>query len=689
MNTIKKLSLALLPLFCLTMVVSCKDNSQDPGNVTLKKDSTINLGKQEISASLAGGTYIIEYSIVNPHEGEKISAEASTDWVNDFKYNISGALSFNVDANPTSTPRECLVTVKYRYAEDVAFIVKQNAKMNKGFALENVSSTYFTYTVDVIPEDKKAGYIVMSAHPEYIVASGFETPEDFYEDDVLYFNWVGGFYGMSAAQVMQTRCRIGDQLGLEFTGAAPCTPYTFYCYYFDYDSGALLSDVALFTVTTASPELTEVDFTMEHTVESCLVKAEVTPVAYEGDYYFDMLNSTLVESYLNDLVDLEGNPYFTTVEEVIEYWWDNAVQQMMTDYSITEILDMYSCAGTNNDGSARSQYDFELLANHDYYLIAFKMDESALCASTPKYRLIKTGDVEPSDNVIKPSVSNLTARTATISFETTNDDYYVAGWSTAAEWATFGNNDAERQQHFLTNYSYELISGSFSQNVINLEPDTEYVLYAFGSRGGKPTTTALYTCPFKTKSGEAGAVTIELRDLGYYDSSDFVSYPGYEFLANYTGCAILPIELVFSSEEHGAYFSDIYDWTGRYDIYTEEQYIDGLVWSINEYGGHTATHSYTLLEMGRNYEFVAIVLDTEGLFSDLYRKNINPTYDGCGDAANYVAWWDAYQESLNEGPELSSVTLFKKKGEKAAKASAMTFEHEQKAMSADELFPRR
>ncbi|MBQ2364733.1 MAG: hypothetical protein II288_04105, partial [Alistipes sp.] len=81
------------------------------------------------------------------------------------------------------------------------------------------------------------------------------------------------------------------------------------------------------------------------------------------------------------------------------------------------------------------------------------------------------------------------------------------------------------------------------------------------------------------------------------------------------------------------------------------------------------------LKFGGKYELVGIVLDTEGQYSDLYRRWVEPTYDGCGDAQDYVDWWDAYQESQSGGPELTSRTLFQKKSVNSAKASTMTFDH--------------
>ena len=698
MRTIKNfLMMGLMPIVALALLVGCEDPENQPGTKpNVEKDSEIVLGKSTVSVSLAGGSYIIEYSVKyngegeNPHRGEKITAEAAESWVNGFNYGITGALQFNVDANNTSVERECLVTVKYRYAEDAVFVVKQGAAVSASFTLENVSATYFDYTVDVIPENKTLPYIVMSATPEYIVASGFETGQDYYEDDLAYFAWLGQFYGQSAAEVMQTRAKVGDQRGVTVSGATSGVPYRFYCYYFDYETGALLSDVKIFVVETPRPQKQNVEFTMEtEIVDGCLVKANVVPVGYEGDYYFDVLNKELIDSYLEDEL---MSTFLTTPERVVEYWWSNSVQAMMQDLSTDQIISNYTCVGNNPDGSPKSYYEFELLANSTYYLFAYAMEEHAFCGSEPQIIEIQTGNVSMSDNVITPSISKVTARTATLTFTPTNDDYYVAGWEKASDWSTYGSNDAERQEYLIRNLDYYLLSGVQSTNVLNLESDTEYVVYAFGSRGGVATTSQIFTETFKTKSGEAGNVQVSFADLGYYDASDFASISGYEYLSNYSGNAILPIEVQFSEEEHGEWFQVIYDWTGRSDIYTDQQYMDTLVWHINEYGGMTATHTYTFLEFGREYEIAAVVLDTEGQFSSLYRKWVAPTYDGCGDAADYVAWWDAYQESQNSGPGLQSLVvneLFKQKGEKAERVSQKVFETKREVMAADEIIVRR
>ena len=673
MRTIKNLLWALLPIFALTMV-GCGDDPVEPNGPVIKKDSTIKLEKNKVDASLAGGTYVIGYAIENPHEGEKVTVEAAESWVNNFNV-ITGAISFDVDANTSDASRECLVTVKYRYADDAVFVVKQGAKVSAGFTLENVTSDYFSYTVDVIPDNKTQPYIVMSADPKYIAASGFETGEDFYEDDLAYFGWLGQFYGQSAVDVMQTRSKVGDERGINPGKGAAGIPYTFYCYYIDYESGALLSEVAFFEVKTKSPEKIAADFDVEYSVDGCVVHANVTPKdGFNGAYYFDMLNGLMVDDYLEtfDFLEDEG--------DVAEFYWSFAVQDMMFNGNMSgqTIVDMYNCQGNYEDGTPRSEFDFELLANHTYYLFAFAMEENGLCCSEPKIVKIETGSVPMSDNVITPSVSKITVQTAYISFKTTNNDYYIAGWEKASDWATYGNTDAERQQYLLEHLSYEFIQGDYEQNVIGLEGGTDYILYAFGSRGGVATTQQIFTCPFSTKSTDAGNATIEYVDNGYYAAEDLAELPGWEFFGGdyYSGTFILPLEYHIEGEWQ-AFYSNIYNWTGRNDLYNDKQYRDGLVWAINQYGSMNLDKSYSILANDSFYIIASMVIDTEGQYSEISKFEVRTSYDGARTKAeDFDAWWNE-----TSGPGLSSVVveqepkeLFRTKANHSNKLSVAGFE---------------
>ena len=649
MRTIKNLMWALLPIFALTFVVGCEKGPEDePQGPQVVKDSVIKLSANKVEASLAGGEYTMIYEIENAHAGEKITAEAAEAWVNNFNTSVSGILYFKVDANNSDKARECLVTVKYRYAEDVVFVVKQGAKETSGFALENITVDYFSYTVDIIPENKTAPYIIMSADPTYIVASGFETGEDFYEDDFAYFGWLGQWYGKSAVQIMQERSKIGDQRGVTAGKGASGIPYTCYLYYIDYDSGALLSDVYFFEITTKSPDYIPATFNVDYTVDGCVVSADVTSQDYEGAYYFDVLSKAMVQDYIDSL-DCVNTP-----AEAVKYYWSMAVMKMMNENEMSgsAIIDYYNCQGTYEDGTPRSQYDFELLAETPYYLFAFAMEEHGLCCSEPTIVEINTESVPMSDNVITPSVSKVTAETADISFTTTNGDYYIAGWEKASDWATYGNTDAERQQYLLANLSYEFISGDYSQTVLGLEQGVEYVLYAFGSRGGVATTSQIWTCSFTTKSG-LGAATIEFVDNGYYAAEDLAEIPGWEFFGGdyYSGTFIMPVEYRIEGE-WSAFFGNVYNWTGRNDLYNDEQYKDGLVWSINQYGSMTLDKTYCILQNDSFYIVAAMVIDTDGVYSPVAKHEVRTSYDGARtDASEFDEWWNG------TGASLSSVVI--------------------------------
>ena len=724
MKTLRNL---LWSLLCLTFVVACSEdpttepNKPTPGGPNITKDSVIKLKKNTINASLAGGNYTVEYSIQsdNEHKGAKISASANVAWITKIDVSTENIIKVTVAPNTGVESREGMVTIEYVWADPVALTVKQGAKVNKGFQLENIRPGYFEYTVDVIPEDTETPYIVMSAHPEYIVASEFKTGQDFYEDDLAYFDWLGQFYGLDAVGVMQARAKRGVERDIIVDEGASGIPYTFYCYYVDLESGALLSDVQMFTIKTLAPELKDIEFNINYEIiDGVMARTDVTVDGYEGDYYYDILPKQLVDSYLNDLVTIDGEKILKTNEEVIAYWWSNAVAENMKELSTEEIIAMFTCVGENSDGSLRSQFDYELLANVDYYLFAFTMEEHALCSSVPKIVSFRTGNVKPSDNVITPRIDKLTARTAKFTFDAENDDYYVAGWEKASVWATYGNNDAQIQDYLLHNVGFELLKGDVTTSVRDLEPATDYVLYAFGSRGGVATTQQIFKLPFRTKDGGAGSVSISFKDLGYYDCSDFAVVEGYEYLSGdtHSGEVVFPYEVVFSSEEHGDYFFDIYDWTGRSEseYYTDKQYIDGLLWSIDTYGSNTATHTYTFLKIGSKYELVAIVTDIDGMFSNLYRQWVEPTYDGCRDAAQFVAWWDAYQETQkveddnegdnegdneddNEGDvelqslvvDYSETKLFSNKVATAAKVSTTTIETKAVVPAHDEMVIRK
>lgn len=658
------LLMGLLPLVGFALLAGCDetpDKVDDKPVVPppVEKDATIRLAKTSITAAVSGGSYHIEYDIENAHQGEKLSAVAAEEWVYDFDTTLSGAIGFKVAPNDGDVERETLVTVSYRFAEDVTFVVKQGAMTSATFSVEKVESgsEYFSFTVNIFPSNKQLPYIVMSASPSYIAEWGLESDEALYMDDFSYFEYIGKFYGMSTVEVMQNRAKLGDERNLTVGQAIPGETYIIYCYYFDYDSGALISDIARFEITVDHPEVQDLDpnyFTFEYEIVGPRVHTDVKSSA-DVDYYYDVMT----EAELNYA---ESAGY--TKEEYIKKWWANIVGNMYHSdgYSTYDIVAQNTCQGTDSTtGRPRSQWSYDLLANTNYYLFAFNMSEDALCVTTPQFVKFTTGAVEPSDNQISISVDGITAYRASVNIEATydksEDNYrhaYVTHIATADEWKTFGANDTARMNYIKNNFALEYMWGNQSISYSNIEPDTEYVAYAFGLYGGV-VTTQLWTATFRTKSDAPGEVDITLKDLGYYDPADLAMEPGFEFFGSesYSGVAITPLSIEFSKKNHGDYFLEIYDWTGRNDEYNDEQYMSGLIWQIETYGSYSTTDTYTMLKWGGRYVIVGIVVDVNGQYSKLFKREYVPSYDNVRPVEDFIGWWNTW----NGGGSLQSLVV--------------------------------
>ena len=650
MRTLKNfLMLGLLPILALAFV-GCENNNPDgPNGPTPVKDSVIKLNEETVSASYGGGSVMVSYSIENPHSGEKISVKAEDNWVGDFDTSFTGAFSMVVKPNDTGAVRQTLVTVSYRYAEDVTFVLKQGTKLNAGFVIENVSAVdeYYSFTVNVLPTDKKTPFIMMSSDVFYL--SSFPnggTDEELYNDDMGYFGWLGSYYGESALDVLHARVKVGDQNNVTLGEGTPGLKYVFYAYYVDYETGARLSDIERLEITIMHPEMHELDFTFTHEVDGPSAHTSAVPAQEVENYYFDVISVDEV----NWAIDLGF-----TAEDYLKVWWAQTVVDRLEDnYTVDQIIGESTCVGVDEDGNPRSEYFYELAAGVDYYIFGFEIDSTnALCISKPKYEKFTSGYPEPSDNKISITVGEVSAYTASLSFTTTNNDHYVAGWETAEEWVSYGSNDAERMEYMMSNIAFEYLHGNTSTMAKGLVPDTEYVAYAFGMRGGVA-TTGLTTDRFTTSSPNAGKVSISMNEeVTYYRPDEIAEHDnvkwGHLASTDYQNKAIVAVEWIFSSPYYRCYSSNCYNWEGYNWEYDDEQYINGLIWNIEKGLITDTTFTYTDILWENRHVWTAIVVDEDGNYSSLYKREMYAEQSKAGDPAEFCEWWEACEENQNSG----------------------------------------
>ena len=137
-------------------------------------------------------------------------------------------------------------------------------------------------------------------------------------------------------------------------------------------------------------------------------------------------------------------------------------------------------------------------------------------------------------------------------------------------------------------------------------------------------------------------VAVEIVDNGYYLASDLATLPGWEFFGihSYSGRIILPLEFKITGEYTG-FFWTIWDWTGRSDIFTDQQYRDNLIWCIKHYGGMRPNKTYTILGNDSDYEVVAIAINPFGEYSDIAKLKINTSQAGTKkDPKEFEKWWN-------------------------------------------------
>lgn len=630
MLKIKTYALLLISVLGLAAFTSCDNNGDNP---TDKNAPEVVMEQTELNVGYEGGTYTIKFTVNNPVEGQYAIATPEKDWISEvFVDDLNGIITFDVAANAAKESRQSSVEVNYPGVKQPAqFTVIQEGYNVPLFSVSNVNSTLTTIKFDLLPLQKSDTYIVNVNTEKYIIEYGLEDDEALFQDDIAYFEWLGYWYGMSAEQIMAERAHTGDSFGLEVTSCIPGSVYVVYAYYVDLATGERTSEITRFPLESASVELDEVAFEWEYDVDEGYVYVEISPENYSGYYYFDMLYVPEVEDYIRT--------YGGTIEEYIELWWNTNVSNDINGGSVTadDIISGYCSQDFDT-------YTFDLWQESDYYLVAFAVESHAFCGSTPKYELITTGTVSPSDLVVTPYVSDVKSIRATIGYTASNStDPYLSGIITAEEFNSFGSTQEQQLIGLINAMSGNLqtSTGSFSGEVSGLTPATEYVSFAFGYRGGVPTTD-LFSINFTTLSDEPGAATVQIiNTIGYFNLHEIA-----ELNSNYAGTAAsygdtygyFPAEV--KAEPFGAkVYYESYVWTSEahYQQFIEEN-PSYLMENILYYGIKPTGRQIFWVEYGKYNTIVSFAEDSEGRYSAINVLGFTASMSGTSNAQLFIDW---------------------------------------------------
>lgn len=628
MKIFNKFMWALLPLMSVVLFAACEKDTPEPEPTPDPNAPQITLEKSVLEVEASAGEHIVTYTLTNAIDGEAITATPSNDWVTT-NTAITGIIKISVVSN-TGDAREATIEVGYKGAQSKQITVKQAAKddtpmvTNDYFHVELASADYREYYMNVYPKDSETAYICMSATPDYIEELDLQEDMALFMDDMEYFDALGMWNSVSIDDVLEARAKYGNQMNIKVGDGCPDTEYIFYCYHVDIENKELASPITRVSIRTKAHELTEQAFETKIAIDGPFVTIEeIYPKGtYNGYYYYDFFRKADI--------DASGMTPEKYVEGYFNYMTSDELMSQLTP-SIPSILDQRCSMG-------KETYFAHLLANTEYYLASFAVNELAICSSVPQIDIITTGGVEPSDMKIDVQVTNVGPFGAT--FSTTPDipDYYVSGYAETEYYESMGATDEERRDYLISHFNFEYITYPNTQNLVKLDANTNYTAFAFGAKGGVA-TTELFRKDFTTASDEPNDYSISCKDLGYYDADAVMAAnSNFSFLRGYSGSAVFPIDIVVEPE--GA--SSTYYW-GMWlnDPFDDANYISGLV-----YDGPRPQRSYYGLTYDQKVTFAAIVVDEEtGQYSNLVKNTFTPTKAEVRDPQGFIDWYNNWQST--------------------------------------------
>ena len=307
--------------------------------------------------------------------------------------------------------------------------------------------------------------------------------------------------------------------------------------------------------------------------------------------------------------------------------WDNVdmleQMQMPDPYSLT--LNMVAEKGT-------CTIDQELTAGTDYVAYAVSISDECIINSEPEILEFRTDDVVRSDNVISIEIVNVETRLIDVEVKTTNDDPYVMLALEASPYK--GLTDEEILESINAHYNFMRVCRGdttlrFSYPDSEYQPNTEYIVFAFGYDLGVPTTDIVYQY-ITTTDAKQSDMTFNLLYNGYYAGAEVQeAYPD-NFTADISGHAIFHVKANSVPRErlyYKYYTVKTGDWTDR-QKYTDDEAMAELIELGKTTIGVSWDYNMIMLKYDMDFTFIGFAIDVAGNPTAVWRQLVHPTEDG-------------------------------------------------------------
>ncbi len=606
MRLFTKLLISCMAL-CTASFVACDKAPIDENKST---ELAVKLELTELNVNGDGGTQSIGYTIENGINGIDIAVETDASWIREL-HTSDNRIVFDCEKNFTNKARTSSIAVRYPNVSIQLIKVSQEASDALTFEMEICDIKTTSCSSKLYPSDNQTPYIVYMAEKDYLLSSQISNERELFEDDYKTFtSWANSDGATNLKQYMKEQeiYYTGNSY-IGWGGMVPDKEYVIYAYAIEFnDEGTdytLASPVTHEIVILPTHIFSDIEFDVDITVDGPKATYEFEPVNWDGKYFIEIY----AESDYMYLAEGQ-TPDEAYCKQVANNWIGMINTYMQSGYSAEQLLELMCLQGADSYSEVR-------ISDTNYCMLFYgveMIDGLPQVTTRPYLAHFRTEVVEPSEMQIDFKVENCYVRVADITITPTSDDEpYVATFIKKSDVPNASDKDIIR---WLLSYdlSGNTYKGTVKSNVVGLEPDTEYVILAFGYYGGV-VTTDLFRHKFKTTvEGECKNSVLGVNITAPYSLAAleaampdvYYNYGMFESMGWYAMCA----EIVTEKQEGNVFMN----------IYKASELITSDMSAIKtEVCSLTAPRSCLFVGINDElYIMCAVTMDYEGNYSEMW-----------------------------------------------------------------------
>ncbi len=497
----------------------------------------------------------------------------------------------------------------------------------KPFAFEDKRIKHTELSLNITPQDEDLEYVVLFADKKHFIANGIDTREELLADDLAMLREYANYYGITIREFLEGMKWLtkGDMEGYKVTNLYPATEYVVYCYGVNVegDNYEATTEVYYEVITTTAPELQEVEFDIEATVNGNSVAVTITPNDYDGLYY----------SYIVP----DSNSYY--LPEGAQFNADYIAHYRNTTWAtFNELINNQGIAAEQFCHSGEATINDRLTPNANYMVICFAVseDQTPILCSEPSVAYFTTGETNMSNLTIDIKVTDITQYNAMLTVTPSKrGEEYACVFLAASQLPPF-ESEYEQMMFIIDNFDPAIFSGPFSEALTPLMPSTEYVVIAFGIENNLPTTD-MFSYRFSSLEAGTSEVYIEsIEIVKLFDAKEIIALDS-SYTSALAGCecvAIVEAKTNIPTDKLRFWWYE--EWM-RVE-YSEEAFLEDLLMYDYANNPEIMDMYYSMNDQDR-FLFAGIAEDENGNMSEIfYTEPFLMSKDMCDPAEEFFSY---------------------------------------------------